>query len=816
MKKVLSLVMVIAMVLSSMTFAFADFKDVPATNAELTDATNLLSALGIINGYEDGSFKPENSVTRAEMAKMMISALGYGKIANDTPKFTDCQKHWAKGYISLANDLGIIEGVGNNKFDPDSKVTYEQATAMLLRTLGYTNENLNGGKSTTYNSAVYKTKALSLGLFDVISNIDMKASANRGDIALMLNRNMQNQMVQTNELGRPAGLTITEGKVTSPMVLISKLANSAPLKVTVDSLSKVNSAVDLTPYLYQTVTAYTANDKVVYVDNSAAKVYEGTLTLDTKNIIITLADKTKVTVDATTDLTADEVFHNGEVATSGLNAAGIAALNYAKVVCAYNESSKKVEVQGVVYETFDKLVRVSATYRTGKDTFQTVELPKDANGKIDFSKITVTGDATSLEDIKVNDIIEVAQSEATKDKVTKIVVTRNTVEGKVTKIAGTKYYINGTAYELNKAVVGLGDNGTFFLDQNGLICDYVAGTGTQATTIYGIVQAFGTGTINDNGFAGSDATFVSYPKVKMVGMDGKVQVLDIACKADANTTTGVPTGLSASTSAGKMTITWASAPTTAKVTGTENVVVTYTLDKDGKVATITPVTLKSIAAIDAISTSSRKFLADDKTAMLDLTSNTFTPVKVSDIASDAIVCQYVGDATKGWDIVITTGKVVVVADKDYGFVTGVTKILAEDGVTQVNEVTVLMNGETKTYLTKNLSLDSKLNTAKNQLALITIEAGVLTDADTEDAGIETSAFDSINDKYAVLDGASERTYLKEGKCYIYKQNSDNTISVADIADVDFYCGEGGRTFTYTAIENAAKDKEITTIVIPNK
>lgn len=112
MKKLLSLALVILLVFALLPVSgAADFKDVPADNATLTQATSLLSALGIINGYDDGSFKPEKQVTRAEMAKMMISALGYGDIANDTPKFTDCQKHWAKGYISLANDQGSLRAL---------------------------------------------------------------------------------------------------------------------------------------------------------------------------------------------------------------------------------------------------------------------------------------------------------------------------------------------------------------------------------------------------------------------------------------------------------------------------------------------------------------------------------------------------------------------------------------------------------------------------------------------------------------------------------------------------------------------------------
>jgi hypothetical protein len=115
MKKVLSLVLVIAMVLSSFSFAFAaNFEDV---EGDYEDAINTLVALGVVTGYEDGTFKPERVVTRAEMAKLIVEILGYGDlVAGSKSNFADTQGHWADPWIALAAGRGLVIGTGYFRF----------------------------------------------------------------------------------------------------------------------------------------------------------------------------------------------------------------------------------------------------------------------------------------------------------------------------------------------------------------------------------------------------------------------------------------------------------------------------------------------------------------------------------------------------------------------------------------------------------------------------------------------------------------------------------------------------------------------------
>ena len=116
--------------------SFTDESDIQAM-----DAVNMLTALGVIEGYEDGSFQPDGTVTRAEMAKMIFvvrnNSIDDSAYANTASNLTDIDSHWAKGYIKFCESQGIIAGKGNGIFDPDATVTGTEAAKMLLVLAGY-------------------------------------------------------------------------------------------------------------------------------------------------------------------------------------------------------------------------------------------------------------------------------------------------------------------------------------------------------------------------------------------------------------------------------------------------------------------------------------------------------------------------------------------------------------------------------------------------------------------------------------------------------------------------------------------------------
>lgn len=137
-KKVLALVLAFACAFTM--FAGAAFTDSADIKVD-TEVVDTLVALGVVNGYDDGSFKPNGTVTRAEMAKMIYvlrtgnsDASAYN---DDKTSFTDIGSHWARGYIKYCQSLGIIAGKSNTKFVPNEKVSAQEAAKMLLVTLGY-------------------------------------------------------------------------------------------------------------------------------------------------------------------------------------------------------------------------------------------------------------------------------------------------------------------------------------------------------------------------------------------------------------------------------------------------------------------------------------------------------------------------------------------------------------------------------------------------------------------------------------------------------------------------------------------------------
>ena len=251
-KRTLSLALASVMLVGMMSVGASavnasDFTD--ADEIVNKDAVSTMTALGIINGKEDGSyFDPTGTVTRAEMAKMLCVAINGGVDpvlgVKDTPTFTDIKGTWAESYIEYCAANGIIAGRGNNKFDPTGTVSATEAAKMLLGVLGYSAEKSGlVGNDWAINTNVLANQN---GLYKKLSNLNANTLLTRDNAAQMIYNALDADMVELNAAGNYTtsqySYTGTESVVTGTervWVLTIKENNctDSGIKAAVDALS---------------------------------------------------------------------------------------------------------------------------------------------------------------------------------------------------------------------------------------------------------------------------------------------------------------------------------------------------------------------------------------------------------------------------------------------------------------------------------------------------------------------------------------------------------------------------------------------------
>ncbi|MBO7748123.1 S-layer homology domain-containing protein [Paenibacillus sp. MWE-103] len=113
------------------------FKDADAVPAWAADAVGRAAGAGWIGGYEDGTFRAGQPITRAELAAMAVRAMGWTPEASAVPAFADAAAiaPWARPYAALAAEKGLMNGRGGNLFVPGGITTRAEAAQLLIRML---------------------------------------------------------------------------------------------------------------------------------------------------------------------------------------------------------------------------------------------------------------------------------------------------------------------------------------------------------------------------------------------------------------------------------------------------------------------------------------------------------------------------------------------------------------------------------------------------------------------------------------------------------------------------------------------------------
>ena len=207
-KKVLSLVLALAMALSLMTVAFAadasDYKDYK--DVTYNEAVDVMTAIGVFNGTGDGTnFSPNGTLTREQAAKiityMLLGQEAADKLTATIAPYSDvAASRWSAGAIAYCTNEGILAGTGNGKFNPTGELTGLEFAKMLLVALGYdaTIEQLTGG------AWAINTSKLALGdanLDNGMESVALSATLTREQAAQMAFNAMKATLVEYTDGG---------------------------------------------------------------------------------------------------------------------------------------------------------------------------------------------------------------------------------------------------------------------------------------------------------------------------------------------------------------------------------------------------------------------------------------------------------------------------------------------------------------------------------------------------------------------------------------------------------------------------------------
>lgn len=126
------------LIMSQSVFAIVptpDFTDVPSSHSNY-NAIKELKTKGILGGYSDNTFKPENKINRAELTKIVVEAVYPGQ-ATGRNCFSDVKDEWFAKYVCFAKDKGITSGYADGTFKPNDNINYVEALKITLVAFSY-------------------------------------------------------------------------------------------------------------------------------------------------------------------------------------------------------------------------------------------------------------------------------------------------------------------------------------------------------------------------------------------------------------------------------------------------------------------------------------------------------------------------------------------------------------------------------------------------------------------------------------------------------------------------------------------------------
>ncbi len=187
MKRLLCFVFAAVLAVGIVPAASAAYTDINIMDAYYDSALRLQD-LGIISGYEDGTFRASDSITRAEFTKVVVCMMdkeAEAKALSSLPAFSDVERgNWASVYINYAVSKDILSGYADGTFGPDKNISFSEALTILLRTIGYKEADVGYFWPNNYIDA-----AASMGISKGL-NYAPGDAITRGDAAILTDRTL--------------------------------------------------------------------------------------------------------------------------------------------------------------------------------------------------------------------------------------------------------------------------------------------------------------------------------------------------------------------------------------------------------------------------------------------------------------------------------------------------------------------------------------------------------------------------------------------------------------------------------------------------
>jgi len=694
MKKVLSFILVLSMVLGSFGMAFA----APATDIAghaNEDAILRLNKLGIVTG-DDRGFAPNANITRAEFAVLLVRALGLeasSNLAKGDTQFTDVTVaagyEWASGAINVASRLGYINGYGDGKFGPADNIRYEDAITLVVRALGYEPAAQDKGG---YPVGYLVVAEQDLDITDKTNGV-AGVAATRGIVFQMLDNALTEPMMIQVGYGTDKKYVVSGTEDTKVKYLFDQLGldkyagrvldfDQEDLEITVtytvDEVEKtkvlnVEEGFDFQEAFATKLTIWADGKDVVTYGLNETVVYDAVTVTETEEEIklvdankkYEITEKTLVFIDGeekeATDLVEDDAYNYAKVVLDGKKVVLVAAYDLEEVI--------------VVNSVKDDVV-----FQGDKEELDLEDYTIVKAGKTISVEDLVEGDI-----LFYNDDIELAEvfNNSKTGTIERIYTEEVKLEGKVYNFLDAKYNDAGTFAALTADVLEEMEEEDkdveFFLNRAGQLV-LVVGVRAEVKTnsFYGYVAE------DTKQF---DTRGKSNYTLDVLNQEGKI------AKYDVSTTSSVYKKY-------EETNTWA---TDMK----KGVVVKVTVDEDGDLTKVEKVTAVNINNVDVkqkdtyaldsyrLQGSAIVFWTEGETAVKDYTVMTWeAAAEEFDIVKSGTL--YVSASDRVVAIVADTTDADVESDTVRGLVTKVRTLKAGD-----TEITVEVNGTKESYVIKD-------------------------------------------------------------------------------------------------------------------